>query len=149
MSSSQRIVLKLSNPLMLQGKTDTRNIMTLRREEGWKFFIFYKSLVVMFKDFHETKISGARSSCPTRKNRTGRLDSRNRRNISFSFLPNFPHTLAVLHRTSEISFEVTYFERIVSAFSGDTAVSPGNINLHCTFHFCYHKREKSISSPSC
>lgn len=66
----------------------------------------------MFKDFHETKISGAHSSFPTRKNRTGRLDSRNRRNISF--LQNFPHTLAVLHRTSEISFEVTYFEKIES-----------------------------------
>ena len=68
----------------------------------------------MFKDFHETKISGAHSSFPTRKNRTGRLNSRNKKKHFLFISPKFPTYLAVLHRTSEISFEVTYFERIES-----------------------------------
>lgn len=37
---------------------------------GWgeeKFFLFYKSLIAMFKDFHETKISGGTARFPRRK----------------------------------------------------------------------------------
>lgn len=37
---------------------------------GWgeeKFFLFYKSLIAMFKDFRETKISGGTARFPRRK----------------------------------------------------------------------------------
>lgn len=94
---------------MLLGKADTANDLGGGRAE---FFLFCESLIAMFKDVHEIKISCV-SSFPTHKNKMGRL-GRTGRSISFPLLQNFPHTSAVLHRASEIPFEVTYFERIES-----------------------------------
>lgn len=54
-------------PIYTSGTAKNRYCEQFR---GWgeeKFFLFYKSLIATFKDFHETKISGGTARFPRRK----------------------------------------------------------------------------------